>query len=408
MAKLVIVGLTFMKEMRSSEISNLAIISGIAFIAISPLYFFGALSVQITNDLSYKPSLHGFGSTSFYLVAAFFAVNLGRIADYANPILTLKLSMLIIFISSAGITFSKSLLMVCFFLAIGGFGSALATPGIAKFVQDRFESRRQGLAYGFKQSATGLSTLIGGAAIPFVASNGQWRIVFALGSLFSLFIFFKLNEVPSEVSLVSKFIAFLKPAVKTKHPKVKYSLQVQFIAISFALGAAVGIGIITYMPLSLADAGLSASESSFTIIFASLGSLISRFAVLLFMDRTRIDSIKICIAMMAIGSIGIIGLATMEKDFIVSSAFVSYAFGWGWVGLITYKMLRISDDNLGANVGLVQSAAAVGSIFGPITLAAVYELSGFRLMWQLSSAALIASLLFLVASQMAEKIKLRP
>ena len=121
------------------------------------------------------------------------------------------------------------------------------------------------------------------------------------------------------------------------------------------------------------------------------------------MDRTKIDSIRICIGMMFFGSIGLFGLSTMSKGVVTVSSVMSYAFGWGWIGLITYKMLRISDGNLGSNVGLMQAAAAVGSILGPIALGAAYELSGFALMWQISASGLVLSLLFLIASQLKSK-----
>jgi len=93
----------------------------------------------------------------------------------------------------------------------------------------------------------------------------------------------------------------------------------------------------------------------------------------------------------------------MQTNLVMLASIISYAFGWGWIGLITYKMLRISDQNLGANVGLVQSAAAIGSIAGPIVLGAVYEISGFSLMWQASALGLIISALFLIASQLKSK-----
>ena len=391
------------KTVRNNQFSNLAMISGIAFIAISPLYFYGALSVQITEGLRYRPSLHGLGATSFYLVAAVFAVSLGRITDRLDPVITLRLAIIMTIISNLGITFSNSLVTICASLAIGGLGNALATPGIAQLVQDRIELKKQGLAYGFKQSATGLSTLLGGAAIPFVALNNQWRYVFGLGVLFSLGILFKLNDM--SLSKLSDLKFAKSREIKVSQVKIKhsYSSEVKLISTSFAIGAAVGAGLITYLPLSNAEVGLNPTESSFVLILASSSSLITRFVVLLYMDRTKIDSIRICIGMMFFGSIGLFGLSTMSKGVITVSSVISYAFGWGWIGLITYKMLRISGGNLGSNVGLMQAAAAVGSILGPIALGAAYELSGFALMWQISASGLVLSLLFLIASQLKSR-----
>ena len=392
-----------MKILASRNFSNLVLISVLAFIAISPLYFYGALSVQITTNLNYRPSLHGFGTTAFYLVAAIFAISLGRKADYADPVFTLKTSMLITCLISIGISISNSLQEICVFLAIGGIGNALATPGIAKFVNDQIDKNSHGLAYGFKQSATGLSTLVGAAAIPFVATGGQWRIVFLIGALISLAIFLSLQRRSVELDFISNWRIYFSRNFEVSSARKRYTLEVKLIAISFGLGAAVGAGLITYLPLSNAELGLNPAQSSFTIGLASFSSLITRFLVLQYMDRTKIDAIKICIGMMALGALGLIGISTMKTSYITISALISYAFGWGWIGLITYKMLRISEDNIGANVGLVQSAAAVGSIIGPITLASIYEFSGFQLMWQISSIALFASLLLLVYSQLAGK-----
>lgn len=389
--------------MRNNQFSNLTIISGIAFIAISPLYFYGALSVQITEGLKYRPSFHGLGATSFYLVAAVFAVSLGRTTDRLDPVITLRLAIIMTIISNLGITFSNSLVMICASLAIGGLGNALATPGIAQLVQDRIELKKQGLAYGFKQSATGLSTLLGGAAIPFVALDNQWRYVFGLGVLFALGILFELNRMSS--SKLSDLRTTNSKELRVSQAKIKhsYSPEVKLISTSFAIGAAVGAGLITYLPLSNAEVGLNPTESSLVLILASSSSLITRFVVLLYMDRTNIDSIRICIVMMFLGSIGLFGLSTMSNRVITISSVISYAFGWGWIGLITYKMLRISDGNLGSNVGLMQAAAAVGSISGPIALGAAYELSGFALMWQISAFGLVLSLLFLITSQVKSK-----
>ena len=389
--------------MRNNQFSNLAMISGIAFIAISPLYLYGALSVQITEGLKYRPSFHGLGATSFYLVAAVFAVSLGRTTDRLDPVITLRLAIIMTIISNLGITFSNSLVMICASLAIGGLGNALATPGIAQLVQERIELKKQGLAYGFKQSATGLSTLLGGAAIPFVALDNQWRYVFGLGVLFALGILFKLNRMSS--SKLSDLRTTNSKELRASQAKIKhsYSPEVKLISTSFAIGAAVGAGLITYLPLSNAEVGLKPTESSLVLILASSSSLITRFVVLLYMDRTNIDSIRICIVMMFLGSIGLFGLSTMSNRVITISSVISYAFGWGWIGLITYKMLRISDGNLGSNVGLMQAAAAVGSISGPIALGAAYELSGFALMWQISAFGLVLSLLFLTTSQVKSK-----
>jgi len=392
-----------MKIWRLHESSNLLLIGGVSFIAISPLYFYGALSVQIIDSLEYKPSLHGLGATSFYLFAAVLATSLGRVADQTDPVSTLKISMSVVFVTNIGLSVSNSLQMICFFLAFGGIANAFATLGVARFVQDKIEMKQQGLAYGVKQSATGLPTLVAAAAIPFVATSDQWRLVFAIGSIFPIIILKNLHPLSRGKARISFDSSLFSFNFSQRSSRKKYTFEIKLISVSFGLGAAVGAGLITFLPVSNVESGLSVHQSSFAIVLASFSSFIIRFGVLLYMDRTEIDAIKICIFMMAIGAIGFFGLSTMKSELVTFFAVMTYAFGWGWVGLIAYKMLRISSNDLGSNVGLMQTAAALGSVIGPAALGYILEFSGFQLMWTVCCAALIASLAFLIFSQLASK-----
>jgi len=384
---------------------NFAMIAGIAFIGISPFYFYGALSVQIINDLNYSAAAHGYGATSFYLFAAIFATTLGRVSDSTRPIATIRVSLLVTLISNVGIALSTSLIMMSVFLGLGGIGNALSTPGIARFVQQAIALKNQGLAYGVKQSATGISTLVGGAAIPFIAGEGQWRLVFVFGAVFCLFMILFIGNFDAKAHLVKSVINHVKERKTDISKRSSYPLQVKFIGVGFSIGAAVGAGLISYLALSNAEAGISGKQAGLVLVYASIGSIVARFAVLLLMDLTNLDPIQACIWMMILGAIGIFGLSTMNKDLVLISSVISYTMGWGWVGLIGYKMLRISDTNLGTNTGFIQSAAAIGSLFGPLVLSFVYKFSGFSAMWLVSGIGLILAMLMLAFSEKVEKLK---
>lgn len=378
---------------------NFSTIAGVAFIAISPFYFYGALSVQIINDLNYSASSHGYGATAFYLFAALFATTLGRISDTTHPVATLRVSLLITLFSNLGIAFSNSLIIMSVFLGVGGIGNALATPGIARFVQQVIANRNQGLAYGVKQSATGISTLIGGAAIPFFASDGQWRFVFGFGAVFCLALILFIGNFDNKAYLIRSLVIHVQDRRSANTKQASYPLQVKLIGIGFGVGAAVGAGLISYLALSNYEAGVTGREAGLVLVYASIGSILARFAVLVLMDLTKLNAITVCAWMMFVGALGIFGLAMMNKDFILVSSIISYTFGWGWVGLIGYKMLRISSTDLGANIGLIQFTAAIGSLSGPLVLSIIYKFSGFGSMWLISGIGLIIAMLLLLFSE---------
>jgi MFS family permease len=384
---------------------NFTTIAGIAFVGISPFYFYGALSVQIIEDLNYSPEYHGYGASAFYLIAAIFATTLGRVSDSTKPLATLRIALLVTLVSNFGIALSNSLVVMSIFLGVGGFANALATPGIARFVQQAIANKNQGLAYGIKQSATGISTLIGGAAIPFISGEGQWRLVFFTGAIFCLFMIFLVGNFTDKAYLARTIIKNIKERKIKSVKRTTYSLQVKFIGAGFGAGAAVGSGLVSYLALSNFEAGVSGNQAGLVLIYASIGSIVIRFAVLLLMDFTNLNPITVCAWMMLIGAVGIFGLATMNKDLVLISSIVSYTMGWGWVGLIGYKMLLISDTNLGTNTGLIQSTAAIGALFGPLVLSFVYKFSGFNAMWLVSGIGLILAMLLLLFSEKVEKLK---
>lgn len=378
---------------------NFSTIAGVAFIGISPFYFYGALSVQIIQDLNYNPASHGYGATAFYLFAAVFAAMLGRVSDNTNPIATIRVSLTITLISNLGIAFSNSLITMGIFLGLGGIGNALSTPGIARFVQQSIKYNRQGLAYGVKQSATGISTLIGGAAIPFVADPGQWRFVFLTGAVFCLGLIILVGEFQSKARLITSVITHIKTQKNVTKKAVIYSNQVKLIGIGFGVGAAVGAGLISYLALSNFEAGITGKQAGLVLVYSSIGSIVTRLVILILMDLTSWDAIRVCALMMTIGAVGIFGLATMNGDLVLVSSVISYSMGWGWVGLIGYKLLRISDTNLGTNTGFIQSAAAIGSLTGPLMLSVVYNFGGFILIWITSGLALILAMALLLFSE---------
>jgi sugar phosphate permease len=85
----------------------------------------------------------------------------------------LKASLVVTLVSNSGILLSIALPVMYLFFGIGGLGIALGTPGIARFLQQLFTAKNQGLGNGVIQSATGVSTLILAAVIPFIAVDGQ-------------------------------------------------------------------------------------------------------------------------------------------------------------------------------------------------------------------------------------------
>ena len=136
-------------------------------LALVPVFLFGSLAVLIRKDIAFSNSQLGLTMSSYFLSYTLSAVAGGKIADRIGPRHGMLAGAMLNTSALLGIgILSVASWHVVGFLLLAGLGGGIGVPA-SNLVLARFVPvARQGIAFGFKQSAAPLATVVSGLAVP--------------------------------------------------------------------------------------------------------------------------------------------------------------------------------------------------------------------------------------------------
>jgi MFS family permease len=95
--------------------------------------------------------------------------------------------------------------------------------------------------------------------------------------------------------------------------------------------------------------------------------------------------------MLAAGGVGFLLLGLVQEWVMLLAVPISFATGWAWLGSYNLAMVKLNPVAPGAAVGITQTGAFVGAIFGPIWLGFLAEKFSFSAAWLAAAAASFAA-----------------
>ena len=119
-------------------------------------------------------------------------------------------------------------------------------------------------------------------------------------------------------------------------------------------------------------------------------------------DRRGGQHFRVVALMLALGTLGHIGLAfgaTNVAIFLLGAG-IAYGAGWGWPGLFLYAIVRLYPDRPGVAAGRIQAGATVGALLGPFGFGWLVTVSTFKVAWlTVAFVSLLASALIMLSRQ---------
>jgi MFS family permease len=139
------------------------------------IFLVGALAVQIRSGLDL--SLSGLGlAVSVYYLAAAAAMPVGRLTEILGGARTMRIAAVGAVICLALVAaVARNLWALAIILAVSGALDAAMQPATNPFLVRRIATGRRGLAFGVKQAAVPLASLLGGLAVPALGLTIGWR-----------------------------------------------------------------------------------------------------------------------------------------------------------------------------------------------------------------------------------------
>ncbi len=420
----------------------------VATAIVLPVFLTGALSVEIGTALHLGEARLGLAVAAFFLAAAVTSAAFGHLVQRIGAIAQMRIALLMASVCCAAISLlARVWWELPAILVVGGLANAAGQPAANLLLATEVPVKRQGLAFGAKQAAIPLSTLLAGLAVPLVALTVGWRFAFAGAAVIALAAIAVLPVSRREHagppaggpshrsgSLLfrrrSHLVAGPRPggsAGSVASPGGKPDLSRASVRASVRRGSADAdatsaaprthsggrkskeLGTLVVLACAMA-LGSSAATSlgAFVVpacvaagfrpgtagLLAALGSVVglgARLVAGVRADRRGGRHLRAVALMLASGSIGYLGLALGSRAVDVVAVAVAFGAAWGWPGLFNLAIVRTHDHAPGWATGVTQTGAYAGGALGPFVFGTIVGHLSYGPAWLVDAGLALAA-----------------
>jgi MFS family permease len=268
-------------------------------------------------------------------------------------------------------------------LVLAGWGNGIGQPASNDLIARAVATNRHGLAYGTKQAAIPLSTMIAGVAVPLIAIPLGWRPAFAIGAVLALLV---MLTVPGGARLRPPGSA--EPS-EAAGPFRRAPLFV--LAAGLLLGAATGNALGSFFVATAVDGGIAPATAGVLAAVASGIGAAARIAMGWLADRVRAKWLLVVATQMGIGGLSYALLGTGVEVLIAAGAVIGYCTGWAWAGLSTYSVARMHPGMAARATSITQGGMGAGAALGPLVFGLVAGASSYSVAWYGTAAVSVVA-----------------
>ena len=375
-------------------LSTLVVAIAATTVVALPTLLVGGLAVLLERDLDFGPSQLGVAVAASFGTGALAAAPIGRLVEHVGPRATMRLGLAFAATSLLGIGLvARSWILLVPFVAIAGLGVTTTQLGTNVLLARRIPPVRQGLAFGAKQAAVPLASLLAGLAVPVVGLTLGWQAAFLLAA--------------AAVPLVALALPDAdRPAPRSQDAPADAPFRgLLVLAVGVAFASAAGNSTPAFIVASAVDRGLAEGQAGLVLAAGSIVGIAIRVLAGWGGDRLGRGSLRLVAGLLVTGAAGFAGLAVAEQpSLIVASTMLAFGGGWGWAGLVILAVSRTNPGATGRAMGIVQVGPMSGAVFGPLTFGFAAEHVGYGAAWALMATfALIGA-----ATILASRRRLRP
>jgi MFS family permease len=350
-------------------------------LGVLPVFLLGGLAVQVRDELGLSEAGLGIAVSTFFATSALMSVPGGRLSERIGAERGILFGAVNSLLSLAGVALvatSLPLLLAC--MAIGGIGNGVTQPAANLGVARQISPRRQGLAFGLKQSSIPIATLLGGLAVPLIALTVGWRWAYAGGGAFAgLLAVWALSRGTSVRRLRT-------PTGVVARSQLRGLLR---LAIAGGLASAAANSLGAFLVLWGVTAGLAPGLSGLLFAAGSGFSILTRISLGGVADARPVSALAIVGGLLLSGAVGFALLATGSLPWVyLVGTLLGFGAGWGWPGLFNLAIVRTHGEAPAAATGVTQTGVYAGGVIGPPLFGLVVESFSYHAAWAAGATAL--------------------
>jgi MFS family permease len=363
-------------------------------VCLLPVFLTGALAVPLRSELAFSSVGLGLAVGLFRATGAGVSPFMGRLADRLGAILSIRIATATAATACFGIaaTANRWGIFVTW-LMLGGAGAALGQPAANRLLSNIVPRHRLGAAFGFKQSAPPTASMLAGLSLPVIALTFGWRWTFVLAGVLALLVGVLAGRRPQASRRAGH-----GPGSAGQMPG---TIVVLVLATAFGLGTATSSVVTTFFVEATVSGGASQRFAGLVLATASATAIAMRIGFGVLADHIRGHHLRLCAALLASGSLGMLALSRGTPTWMLAGGIVALAGTWGFNGVFLYAIVRTTPDMPGRMTGAIAPGALLGATIGPLVFGLLIDSVGYGLVWVLNSlVALMAAAAMLVGDRL--------
>jgi MFS family permease len=360
-------------------------------LAVLPLFLLGALAVFIRQELRFGEARLGLAISLYFVVAALSSMPGGRLSERLGAPAAMASAVTISGTCMLGVAMAaRSWSMLALLLAVSGIGSGVGQPSSNLAIARLVPTPAQGLAFGVKQAAIPMGTLLAGLAVPILGLTVGWRWGFATGAVLA---------IPVAIACARLRVSQERRAGRSIREGDASPGPMVLLAIAGGTAATAVSGVGSFYVESAVTGGVSTGTAGLLFAFGSAMGVTGRILWGWVGDQLQGGWLLLVGALMGTGSVGTVLLALpSQRVLLVLGTVLVFVCAWGWNGLFNFAVVRLNPHAPGAATGITQTGVFIGGIAGPLAFGALVEAGSYPLAWSAVTAALLAAAALVVVA----------
>jgi MFS family permease len=346
-----------------------------------PVFLVGALAVPITAELGFGDVGLGSAVGVYYAAMALASIPLGRAVDRVGALRAMRLSAVASAIATLGIAaLAGGWPLLAFLLLFGGIAGALGQPSSNRLLSRRVPPERLATAFGLKQSAPPIASLLAGLSVPAFATLLGWRAAFVAAGAAALLLAVAVGRPARPVRQVS-----------AGRDTTRLRDRPTLLALAVGLGCAFAANssVLAFYVVAAVDAGTPEARAGILYATASLAAIASRVVAGLAVDRRSVRPLRLCTISMVCGAAGSVALAVPTPAVMAVAVVVALVGTWGFNSVFWYAAVSAYAETPGRVTGVL-APAALGGTIGPILFGSIAAIRGYPTAWLTTAALALA------------------
>lgn len=359
-------------------------------LTVSPVFLLGGLAAFVRADLGFDEAVLGLLTGVFFASSAVLAIPGGRLADRIGARAALLAGLFGTGVSLLGIAVGiRSWPALAGWLLLAGAANGVVHPAANLGLVRGVIAERRGLAFGVKQSAIPLATLLAGLSVPTIGLTFGWRWVFALAAGLCLPLAVTVvRAIPGQPATgragtgAAAMTAVGRPSLRGRGLVV--------VALAGACGGATATSLGMFFVESVAAGTIDVGAAGLLLSLGSVLCIVARLLAGWFGDRSRSDLTITVGLQFLLGAVGVLLLAVQGPvALLLVATALAFMAGWGWAGLLQFAVVRQNMDAPAAVTGIVQTGVYLGNVAGPIAFGSLVAASGYAIAWTAAAGVLV-------------------